>query len=200
MKFSFTSNRIAALEEAIEKKTKEFDLLKKERQSSVSQPYSKSSDKFEPPHDSARPSSIEGQSGPQIEIVRSYPTGFQTVEVEGMTTPEVLDVVDKNSPPDSQFPFMNDSIEIVLFSETKKDTDFVSAWKELSSHLVVASQPQVVINLRNVMFLYEKELNYLEKIKDIVEKARGSVKFINCHDELLSILSKRPALARLLKG
>ena len=98
MKFSFTSNRIAALEEAIEKKTKEFDLLKKERQSSVSQPYSKSSDKFEPPHDSARPSSIEGQSGPQIEIVRSYPTGFQTVEVEGMTTPEVLDVVDKNSP------------------------------------------------------------------------------------------------------
>jgi hypothetical protein len=196
LKLSFTSSKISILEEAIEKKTKEFDTLKKERQSSLSQAAPPSGGaSIMDPQSSDHAESIN----PHIEIVRNYRTGFKTVEVEGAKTDETLDVVNSSSSRDSQNPFASEEMEIILFSETKRDTDFGSAWKKLTSYLSVSERPSVVLNFNNVLFLYEKELHYLEKMCEVVVKARGSIKFINYHSELRSILAAHPMLSRLLR-
>jgi len=190
---SFTSSKISILEEAIEKKTKEFDTLKKERQSSLSQAAA-------PPGGTPIMAPVQSSESaesmyPPIEIVRNYRTGFKTVDVEATKTDETLDVVSS----DSQNPFAGEEVEITLFSETSRDTDFGNAWKKLTSYLSVSEHPSVVINFNNVLFLYEKELHYLEKMYEVVVKARGSINFTNYHSELRSIISAHPMLSRLLR-
>jgi hypothetical protein len=197
LNLSFTSSKISILEEAIEKKTKEFDTLKKERQSSLSQAAATpgGASIMDPPQSSDSAESIN----PPIEIVRNYRTGFKTVDVEGMKTDETLDVVNSSSTRDPQNPFASEDVEITLFSETKRDTDFGNAWKKLTSYLSVSEHPSVVINFNNVLFLYDKELHYLEKMCEVVAKARGLIKFTNYHSELRSIISAHPKLSRLLR-
>jgi hypothetical protein len=200
MKFSLTSLKISILEEAIEKKTKEFDTLKKERQSIASHSAHGSVGKREAIVEPLQTPFASESVNPPIEVVRSYPTGFKTVALEGMHSPDVLEINEKNITRHEENESANNAIEIVLFSEAKKDTDFASAWKALTSYLSVTRVPRVVINFKNVMFLYDKELSYLEKMQEVVAKANGTVQFMRYHGELLSILSSRPALARILKG
>jgi hypothetical protein len=197
-KLSSASSQISNLEEAIEKKTKEFDTLKKERQTTPHVLYSDVArrdglaDGEEPLHKS------EPAHAP-IEIVRSLPTGFKVVGVESMPTSHPFSATvpdDFQKMPDSM---RSETVEITLFSQTKKDTDFASAWKTLSAHLSASTSPQIVLNFKDVMFLYEKELDYLEKILEVVAKAHGSITFSNYHNELRSILSSRPAIVRALQ-
>jgi hypothetical protein len=197
LNLSFASSKISILEEAIEKKSKEFDALKKERQSSISQAATTSAGgSFTDPLQSSE--SAESLN-PPIEIVRNYRTGFKTVEIEGAKTAETLDVVNNTYAGDAQNPFASEAMEIILFSETRKDTDFENAWKMLTSYLSVSEHPSVVINFNNVLFLYEKELHYLEKMCEVVVRARGSIRFAHYHNELRSIISTRPMLSRLLR-
>jgi hypothetical protein len=204
VKLSFVSWKISILEEAVEKKTKEFDTLKKERQAFVSHAEAPPTpEKPESPAGPMQPAFTAESSNAPIEIFRSSPTGFKNVAMERMNTPapeaEVLDVVDKHEIGNEPHLLNNEPIEIMLFSEMKKDTDFSAAWKKLTSYLAVANQPRVIINFKNVLFLYEKELMYLEKMLDVIRKSKGAVKFADYHQELHSILSSRPALAGLLR-
>ncbi len=121
-------------------------------------------------------------------------TGQRTASAPKGSSADVLDIVD-NTP---RAPLKNKEIEIILFSQAKKDTDFQAAWKKITEHLPANPAPHVVINFNNVMFLYEKELRYLEKIQDVVSKEQGKTTFINCHSELRSIISSRKSLARCI--
>jgi hypothetical protein len=200
LKLSFTSSQISNLEVAVEKKTKEFDTLKKERQSSLSHPAVALSGKPESSISPIQPPfAAESSTGPPIEIVRSSPTGFKTVAVKGMNGPGELDAVDKHEQGDEPHSRSSKAMEIVLFSDMKKDTDFNAAWQKLTSYLSESTHPQVIINLKNVLFLYEKELIYLEKMHETIVKAQGSIKFTNYHKELVSVISGRPTLAELLR-
>jgi hypothetical protein len=205
-KLSITSSKISILEEAVEKKTKEFDSLKKERQVMVShaEPPLLPAGKPEPMDTPVQPQVYTPESSnTPIEVFRSSPTGFKNVLMESANAPvpeaEVLDVVDKHEIASDSHLLPNESIEILLFSDMKKDTDFAAAWKKLISHLSASSHPRVIINFKNVLFLYDKELNYIEKMLDVIMKAKGAVKFTHYHKELHSILSSRPALAGFLK-
>lgn len=87
------------------------------------------------------------------------------------------------------------AITVALYSRPKQDTDFAAAWKTLSELLPTYQNPNVRFDFSGVLFLYERELQYLEKFKDIVLSAGGTVSFVNCHEELVDILRNRPALA-----
>ncbi len=195
MRLSSTSLKIINLEEAIEKKSKQFDLLKKERQTLSSQEPLRKRDFY---NEIPEPALTPDPGHPPIEVVRNLPTGFKTVDVEGIKAKAAYTTVERNDTSERQNPLSNNTIELVLFSEIKHDTDFVSAWKKLSDHLSTSSMPHVVINFKNVMFLYEKELLYLEKIQDVVIRAHGTILFTNYHHELRSALSTRPSLAHLI--
>lgn len=197
---SSTSSKIAALEEAIEKKAIEFDAIKKEKSQQHSSTFAENPAPGEYPDRSA---SFTGQENPAIEIVRNVRAQFrqeaaaqQPMENQGPRTGFVkqqasFPVAHESLPPGNE-------IKIALFSQAKKDTDFAAAWKKLSEELPGTPDAQVKIDFKNVMFLYEKELLYLEKIREVVSSARGRITFVNCHPELRPIISSRRSLARCL--
>jgi hypothetical protein len=198
VKLTSNSLKISIVEEEIEKKTKEFDSLKKERQVTIRQV----SDPLvikESADNLSHSSLITEPSNAPIQVVRNYPYGFQTVGIDNKQQSEVLDIIDENNANPPHNHIGNEAIEIILFSETKKDTDFISAWKTLSENLSAGNRPNFIINFQNVMFLYEKELTYLEKMYEIVMKAHGTIKLRHCHRELLLFLSTRPKLMKLFK-
>jgi len=235
-----TSSKIIALETEIDKKTKEFDTLKKERQQYVQ---------------AATPDSLQQSENPPIEIVRNFRPGFQnsqevnqpfsdksplfqaTIEKpsaygkDGFThvsplssqpqwseaptvgalaadspsgentdvqTTDVLEILEENAPKEDREHSRDAAIIIELYSAIKKDTDFSSAWKQLSSQLPTTPTPRVVLDFKNVMFLYGKELIYLEKIRDVILSQRGRLELVHCHAELRTILCRRPSLAEFI--
>jgi anti-anti-sigma regulatory factor len=90
------------------------------------------------------------------------------------------------------------ALTVALYSRPKQDTDFAAAWKTLSELLPTHQNPNVMFDFSGVLFLYEQELQYLEKFKDIVLRSGGNVSFVNCHEELVDILRNRPALAPIV--
>jgi hypothetical protein len=243
---SSVSAKITNLENEVEKKTSEFDALKKEKLAFAA---SQKNETF--PQDRIDSSGYPEQ-GSQIEIVRNVPgSGFDHFDMEvgqkkhghpqpvapdvtaaapaypqqprfetgyappprpaGMSplrtaTPaqqtsmprsDILDVVEEQ--PDSTSSAAAGVIRLALFSNSKKDTDFAAAWKVLSERLPGVQNPEVFIDFANVMFLYDRELQYLEKFRDVILQAAGNVFFINCDAELLAMLDTRPALARHIR-
>jgi anti-anti-sigma regulatory factor len=87
-----------------------------------------------------------------------------------------------------------------LYSNAKKDTDFAAVWKQLSEILPGTPVPRIAIDFGNVMFLYDRELQYLEKFRDVVLQAGGTIAFVNCEAELVAILSTNPRLASCVSG
>jgi hypothetical protein len=211
---SSMSSKVAGLEDEIEKKAIEFESLKKEKQAL---PFPQELPQEEPQD---RPRKFPADSGDhdypekehqQIEIVRNVPGGgFQNLESidneknmagfqEEAPPPaaplsDILDVVEER--PGYPYAPHQTVIRIPLYSNASKDTDFTTAWKKLSEQLAVRPiQPRVEIDFANVMFLYEKELTYLEKFEQIIGQAGGVLAFVNCDPELVAILGRRPRLA-----
>jgi len=202
-----TSSKISGIEEEIEKKAKEFASIKRDRTPPQNQP-SIAMEKPGPVEQFSVSSSFVSQENPGIEIVRNVRAGFEQPHSEfsapasapGSASPpaDVLDIVDDGERLAPDVPEEADTIEIMLFSPIKKDTDFAGAWKKLTETLPGAPGAQVRINFKNVMFLYDKELQYLDKIRSVVLKENGSLTFINCHPELRPIIAASPRLAPLL--
>jgi anti-anti-sigma regulatory factor len=119
----------------------------------------------------------------------------------------VLDIVDSSDavsavPPTGaaapkEGPSEGRTVRIILYSHATKDADFVSAWKTISSALENTPAPTIVLDMSNILFLYEKELGYLEKILQLVTLQKGNLSLVNCENELIGILNKRPSLAVL---
>jgi hypothetical protein len=197
---SSISSKISNMEDEIEKKTLEMDAYKKERLAFSGQ-------------GGASERQTQGkaaQSGDQIEIVRNVRGGgFENYDADAgnasLLPPvapspreeqsDILDVVDEG-----QAASGSDAISLSLFSLAKKDTDFTAAWKQLAQILPNRRNPRVSIDFSNVMFLYDRELVYLEKFRDVVLRAGGSIAFVNCDTELADILQKNPKLAAHMAG
>lgn len=215
-------SKVSNLEAEVEKKALEFESAKKERQALALA----SREAAQIQSEKMEPASSQSDSS-QIEVVRNVRgAGFDHVDMEtnhsyaGQSEMESTHdryeqpVPVPPSPPREVHlpparmaqtptaspalpPQQQRAIVITLFSNAKQDTDFAAAWKKLSEMLPSSTNPEVRLDFRGVMFLYERELQYLEKFKSIILQAGGTVSFANCDPELLSILSKRPALAAL---
>ena len=162
-----TSSQISILEDEMEKKTKEFDTLKKERQPLQQHSFSQAIQQRGNMDNNLQSSLPEAQN-PPIEVVRNVGSGFQSINAfSGNDTPseispltgnqssDVLDIVEAGFPQASRERNVRAGIEITLYSSTKKDTDFSSAWKKLVEHLPLAPTSHVILNFKNIMFLYE---------------------------------------------
>jgi len=205
---SSLSSKISGLETELEKKALELEALRKERQS-LGSPQSKGTQQ---PFDQ---SGYSEHSSEQIEIVRNIRgEGFENYDAHSTDRPDVphyqspgpggsepepqsdvLDVVDE-----SNVPPRSGTITVALFSNAKKDTDFAAAWKRLSEILPTCSNPRIALDFSNVMFLYDRELSYLEKFRDIVQQAGGTISFVNCEAELSALLRGHPRLTRYVAG
>jgi anti-anti-sigma regulatory factor len=248
--FSFSS-KISTIEQEIEKKTMEFDTIKKEKNnlSLKNNDYNSNfGEKLEQNQDYVEPVILAEKKEPQIEVFRNvlehriepdnisndksqisaskdmgsslaqdmpmhfmreqvYAANennklqFKKEDIKSEEQSEILDVIkedDNNKILEENT--KHNSIYITLFSNSKKDTDFVSAWQILSNKLITTKKPEVIFDFSNVMFLYDKELTYLEKFCDTILKAEGSISFVNCHPELIPFIQSRPILASYLKS
>jgi hypothetical protein len=200
LKLSSIALKISIMEKEIEKKAKEFDALKKERQIAARQVADSMNQKAPFDDPLTLPYNSAESSNPPIEIVRNYPNGFQMVGFENKPQSEVLEIIDEDKLPIEASESDAGPVEIVLYSDAKKDTDFTAAWRNLTTHLSGGNCRRFIINLKNVMFLYEKELAYLEKMYEIVTNAHGSIKLTHFHKELENLLLSRPLLSDLIQG
>ncbi|MBD3346835.1 MAG: hypothetical protein GF401_17400 [Chitinivibrionales bacterium] len=114
---------------------------------------------------------------------------------------DVLDIVDENrqNEPDEGIPDRI-MITIPLFSTSKKDADFSRAWKILSEKLPHIENPVLKLDFENILFLYEKEINYLEQIVKTVQMHHGDAILSNCQQELKYILRNNPTLASCIEN
>ncbi len=209
---SSLSAHITKLEDEIEKKSSEFETLKKERQSQAAA--AKQNEFTESPIPSE--AQYTHDESPKIEIVRNVRGGgFENFDVQSSHQPahesatpnifsqpsnnqsqqgDVLDVVDESSNTTKGA----DIIELALYSNAKKDTDFSAAWKRLAEILQNNAAPHIALNFANVMFLYDRELQYLEKFKDVILQSGGRMSFINCDAELSAALKNKPGLSQFV--
>jgi hypothetical protein len=212
---SSISTKISGLEDEIEKKTSELESLKKDRLATGGA-QAKGNQQSMAKIAQAEYSDSGSQ---QIEIVRNIRGGgFENYDAQADHAPgageeplqmqasgaagnapeqqsDVLDVVDEGTAAQRQ-----DIITLSLFSNAKKDTDFAAAWKRLSEVLQNVSSPRIEIDFGNVMFLYDRELSYLEKFLTVVLQAGGTITFVNCEAELSATLRNNPRLGPYVDG
>lgn len=208
---SSTSSVINQLQTEIDKKEKQFDALKKgiaEHKTDAAPTYQ---EPFQPKEDNR-----------QIEVVRNIRSGYSDPEEQprmeqktldihkSPTNPEtipsytdnngdVLDVVDEQQTAAASEQMEQQNITIPLYSQSGKDADFRTLWRTLIQAIEETEGLHVNIDFTNIMFLYEKEIEYLRKIKQTVELQNGILSFINCSKELEPILNNDPTLCTLIK-
>ena len=86
-----------------------------------------------------------------------------------------------------------------LYSGATKDADFQLLWKNINE--ILQSQPSaaITVDLSGINFMYEKEMEYLEKIKYLLTGQGGSILLINCDAELLELFHQHPQLRALVQ-
>ena len=212
-----TSSAINQVQTEIDKKEKEFDTLKKTIADFKTQP---------PPQDNQySPQQYPGQEKEQqIEVVRNVRSEFvgsgeqqplnretfdmkqvsvhQPPEADPATAVdngEVLDVVEENKAGATADQTQKKNVTIPLYSQSGKDADFRTLWKTIIKAFEETDGLHIKIDFNNILFLYEKELEYLRKIHQTVEMHNSTISFINCQPELESILGNDPAICTLIK-
>ncbi len=111
---------------------------------------------------------------------------------------DVLEVVDESSENISTRQQGTDSFIIPLYSKASQDADFSSLWKKLTQVLERSPDADIQVDFKNILFLYEKEIEYLCKIYETVTLRKGRLSFIHCSPELISILNKEPRLKNII--
>ena len=112
---------------------------------------------------------------------------------------EILDIVGQSNP-NKHIKFgNNENMTVVLYSDYTKDADFKNLWNEINNALVSTSIQTVNIDFKQILFLYDKEIEYLETISKTVHSQKKYLFFINCNPELRQIIQKNNILKYLIK-
>ncbi|MBN1756690.1 MAG: hypothetical protein JW863_00130 [Chitinispirillaceae bacterium] len=85
-----------------------------------------------------------------------------------------------------------------LYSDATKDADFQQLWKNINEILQNQPDALITVDLSGINFMYEKEMEYLEKINYLLAGQGGTLTFINCDAELLELINQRPQLRSLV--
>lgn len=221
--------RIAAVDDEIKRKSTEFDSLRRELAQAPRPDRRETEEEVDDSAFSGGDQNEESFDHEGLEIVRNVRPGFEASETpvqqhdtgpapefEAPPEPSVPEAppapcpAPPPPPPVSaqepradmtaQVSGTGHTILIPLFSKARKDADFLNAWRILAEKLPAISNPRVILDFSNVLFLYQKELEYLRRMKETVEHAGGSMSFANCQQELIYILQGIPSLAACLGG
>lgn len=92
----------------------------------------------------------------------------------------------------------SERIILTLYSNLIKDADFHMLWKNISAILQTNSNPLIAIDFTDINFLYEKEMDYLEKINYLITKQGGSLTLINCDNDLQTLLNRKQPLKSIV--
>ncbi len=111
---------------------------------------------------------------------------------------DVLDVVDEPTTVPPQQPVNNNVLSIPLYSQSSKDADFALLWKTLTEALDKSRNLHVTIDFSNILFLYEKEIEYLLKIHQIATIKGARLSFSNYSQELAQIISQDTTLKQYI--
>lgn len=141
-------------------------------------------------------------AAPEIFVPQAYidntmpaePVPFPSPDLSEMEN-EVMATISEQPEPENQLPF----VTFQLYSESAKDADFNTLWKNIYSLLQSNIQTEIGIDFTGINFLYDKELAYLSKIQKIITSAGSKVYFFNCDSELVSILSNFSDLSSHIK-
>lgn len=110
---------------------------------------------------------------------------------------EVIDIVSNQAEETSHVNAV--SVTLPLFSQATKDADFKMLWKQMIPILEANEYLHINIDFGNILFLYDKEIEYLHTIFDTVKIKQRTLSFIHCSHELHQILHKDPVLRNLIK-
>ncbi len=89
--------------------------------------------------------------------------------------------------------------QLQLYSDATKDADFQLLWKNINDILQQQPSAPITVDLTGVHFMYEKEMEYLEKINYLLSSQGGTLSFINCDAELQEMINQRPQLRSLVQ-
>lgn len=142
-------------------------------------------------NDTQHPMDIQAQ-------VQQY-ENTDTGSIADINKEDVLDVVEEQETNTAIQHTEDKSITIPLYSQSGKDADFNTLWKTLTEALNTINHLHVNIDFKDILFLYDKEIEYLHKIHQVVEMQQGTISFINCGSELTSVLYKDKTLSNLIK-
>ncbi len=144
---------------------------------------------------SAQQQPVSSQATPNI----THTTVQPSTPIPDNSREEVLEVVgeSKTNAPVQQ-PTSDTSITIPLYSQANQDADFNTLWNKLKQTLTTSPHLQINIDFKDVLFLYDKEIEYLQKIHKTVEIHQGKLSFIHCSLELAAILGNDPQLKNLI--
>jgi hypothetical protein len=106
----------------------------------------------------------------------------------------VLDIVG-----DNHLSAKNKPILLSLYSESSKDADFASLWQKTSSILSSNPTPEIEIDFTGISFLYNKEFDYLEKIRSIITTPGGRLTIVHCDPEVVSLMNNHPNLIKIIE-
>lgn len=110
---------------------------------------------------------------------------------------EVIDIVSDQAEEISRIKIP--SVTLPLFSQATKDADFKMLWNQMIPILEAAGRHHINIDFGNILFLYDKEIEYLHTIFNTVKIRQHTLSFIHCSHELHKILDKDPVLRNLIQ-
>lgn len=221
------TSRLSNLEKDVEKKTLEFDALKKDRSAG---PSAASHDAqldthtrvFEMPllQDVQQPVEDTPVDGGSIQIVRNVRGTFETTDTmihdhaypETPAEPEPIPPQPKTATP----PFSHGSpfasiaavkkpappparVVIPLFSKTAQGPDFNQLYQSLVEAMKTSVDSAFAFDLSGIDSLSEGELEYLEKIYSSLASQRRSLAFLHCSGNLAALIRQRPHIASLIR-
>lgn len=86
-----------------------------------------------------------------------------------------------------------------LYSDTTKDADFQTLWKNITLILQNNSGAHISIDFSHINFLYDKEMDYLEKMNYLIANQRGRLSLVHCEQELLALIDRKPHLRTIIE-
>lgn len=130
-----------------------------------------------------------------MERYNAQQTNFAAQDQSGETEGEILDVVGEEHNP----ALVAEPITLELYSETTKDADFQQLGENLTEILTQLRQPKIQINFSRINFIYDNEMDYLEKMYYLIAGRGGSFSLVNCDRELMPLIGSRPLLRSITK-
>ncbi len=94
--------------------------------------------------------------------------------------------------------YPSDDIVLKLYSDSTRDADFQILWKTITDTFQTRQDPHIIIDMASINFMYDKEMDYLEKINYLLTGQGGLLTFINCDRELLTLFNNRPRLRSIV--
>jgi hypothetical protein len=212
------TSRLNNLEKDVEKKTLEFDALKKGRSAGQfavhrDSPVDRHTKVFEMPLSQSVAQAVEENPVEEgsIQIVRNVGGTFETTDtvIHGNGYSETLAETGDTAalpnikaapiPPSAAPSSPPAGIIIPLFSKTVRGPDFSQLYKSLVDAIKTFPNQAIAFDLSGIESLNDGELEYLEKVYLSLANQHRSLVFLGCSGNLVPLIRRRPQIAPLIR-